>query len=81
MNILDLKKNENLFWMDIMDFYKMNKFLNKYFGFSLPASKTVFTKCLKLILNHSGIISETYFSSFQGVLDPNRGFSAKKPLV
>ena len=26
MNILDLKKNENLFWMDIMDFHKMNSF-------------------------------------------------------
>ena len=64
MNILDLKKNENLFWMDIMDFHKMNDFLNKYIGLSLPASKKVFTKCLKLICNHSEIISGTYFSPF-----------------
>ena len=27
--------------MNIMDFYKMNNFLNQYFGFSLPASKIV----------------------------------------
>ena len=53
--------------MNILDFYKMNNFLNKYFGCILPASKTAVTKCLKLIWNHSGIISGTYFSPFQGV--------------
>ena len=35
--------------MNILDFYKINNFLNKYFGFSLPASKMVVAKCLKLI--------------------------------
>ena len=35
--------------MNILDFYKMNNFLNKYFGFSLPASKVIVAKCLKLI--------------------------------
>ena len=67
MNILDFLKNEYLFWMNILDFYKMNNFLNKYFGFSLSASKMVVAKCLKLIWNHSGIISGTYFSPFLGV--------------
>ena len=60
------EENEYLFWMDIMDFHKMNSFLNRNFGFSLPASKTVFTKSLKLIWNHSGGISGTYFTPFQG---------------
>ena len=33
MNIPDfLKKNEYLFLMNIVDFYKMNNFLNKYLG-------------------------------------------------
>ena len=74
------RKNEYLFWMDIMDFHKMNSFLNKYFGFSLPASKTLFTNCLKLIWNHSGIISGTYFSPFQGVFYPCQGLRrALKP--
>ena len=94
MNILDLKKwiiflnensgfqkNEYLFWMIILDFYKMNNFLNKYFGCILPASKTAVTKCLKLIWNHSGIISGTYFSPFQGVYYLYRGLRrAPKPL-
>ena len=35
--------------MNILDFYKMNNFLNKYLGFNLPESKMVITKCLKLI--------------------------------
>ena len=52
-------KNEYLFWMNILDFYKMNNLLNKYFGFSLPASKIVVDKCLKIIWNHSGIINGT----------------------
>ena len=59
--------------MNILDFYKMNNFLNKYFGCILPASKTAITKCLKLIWNHSGIISGTYFSPFQGVYYLYRG--------
>ena len=59
--------------MNILDFYKMNNFLNKYFGCILPASKTAVTKCLKLIWNHSGIISGTYFSPFQGVYYLYRG--------
>ena len=54
--------------MNFLDFYKLNNFVNKYSGFSLPASKVVVAKCLKLIWNHSGIISGTYFSPFQGVL-------------
>ena len=62
MNILDFykmnnflneysrfKKNEYLFLMNILDFYKMNNSLNKYFGLSLPVSKMVVPKCLKLI--------------------------------
>ena len=49
------------FWMNILDFHKMNNFLNRYFGFSLPVSKMVVAKCLKLFWNHSGIISGTYF--------------------
>ena len=53
--------------MNILDFYKMNNFLNKYFGFSLPPSKMVLPKCPKLILDHSGIISGTYFSPFQSI--------------
>ena len=35
--------------MNILDFYKMDNFLIKYFGFSLPASKVIVAKCLKLI--------------------------------
>ena len=54
--------------MNILDFYKMNNFLNKHFGFTLPASIMVVAKCLKLIWNQSGIISRTYFSPFQGVI-------------
>ena len=53
--------------MNILDFYKMNNSFNKYFGFSLPASKMVVAKCLKLIWNHSRIPSGTYLSPFQGV--------------
>ena len=80
MNILDFKKNEYLFWMNILDFYKMNNFLNKYFGFSLPASKVIVAKCLKLIWNHSGIISGAFFSPFQGVYYLYRGLRrASKP--
>ena len=71
--VLDFKKNEYLFWMNILDFYEMNNFLNRFFGFSLYASKMVVAKCLKLIWNHSGIISETYFSPFQGVSYLYRG--------
>ena len=51
----------------------MNSFLNKYFGFSLPASKMVVAKCFKLIWNHSGIISGTCLSPFQGVYYLYRG--------
>ena len=54
-------------------FHKKNNFLIKYFGSSLAASKAVVTKCLKLIWNHSGIISGTNFSPFQGVLYLYRG--------
>ena len=54
--------------MNILDFYKMNNFLNKYVAFSLPASKMFITKCPKHIRNHSGIMSGTYFSPFQGLL-------------
>ena len=54
--------------------------LNKYIGFSLSASKTVVTKCLKLIWNYSGIISGTLFSPFQGVYYLYRGLRrALKP--
>ena len=60
-------KKEYLFWMNMLDSYKMNNFWNKYFGFSLPASKIVVARCLKLIWNHSGIINRTYFSPSQGV--------------
>ena len=60
------KKNEYFVWMNILDFFKMNNVLNKYFGSSLPASEMVVPKCLKLIWNHSWIISGTYFSPFQG---------------
>ena len=35
--------------MNILGFSKMNNFLSKYFYFSLPASKLVVAKCLKLI--------------------------------
>ena len=73
MNILDIQKNEYLLWMNILEFSKMNNFLNKYFDFSLPASKMVVAKCLKLIWNHSGIISGTYFSPFQGFYYLYRG--------
>ena len=66
-------KNEYLFWMNILDFYKMNNFLNKYLGFNFPASKMVVTKCLKLIWNHTGIISGTFFSPFQGIYYLYRG--------
>ena len=53
--------------MNIQDFYKINNFLNKHFGISLPASIMVVAKCLKLIWNQSGIIRRTYFSPFQEV--------------
>ena len=46
---LILKKNEYFVLMNILDFCKMNDFLNKYLGFSLPASKMVVAKCLKII--------------------------------
>ena len=73
-------KNEYLFWMNILDFYKMNNFLNKHFGFTLPASIMVVAKCLKLIWNQSGIISRTYFSPFQGVYHLYSGLrKATKP--
>ena len=66
--------------MNILDFYKMNNFLNKYFGFSLPASKVIVPKCFKLIWNHSGIISGAFFSPFQGVYYLYRGLRrAPKP--
>ena len=52
--------------MNILDFYKMKTISNEYFGFSLPVSKMVVAKCLKLIWNHSGIISGTCFSPFEG---------------
>ena len=62
------------------DFYKMNNFLNKHLGFTLPASIMVVAKCLKLIWNQSGIISRTYFSPFQGVYYLYRGLRrAPKP--
>ena len=88
MNILFFLKNEYLLWMNILDFkkmnildfYKMNNVLNKYFGFSFPTLKKVVAKCLKLIWNHSGIISGAYFSSFQGVYYLYRGLRrAQKP--
>ena len=66
--------NEYLFWMNILDFCKMNNWMNnKSFGFNLPASKMVVAKCLKLIWNYSGIISGTNFSPFQGVYYLYRG--------
>ena len=61
-------------------FFKMNKFLNNFFGFSLPASKKVATKCLKLIWNQSGIISGTYFSPFQSVCYLYRGLKRAPKL-
>ena len=80
MNILDFEKNEYFFWMNILDFYKMNIFLNKNLGFSFPPSKMVVAKCLKLIWNHSGVISRTYFSPFQGFYYLFRGLRrAPKP--
>ena len=58
----------------------MNNFLNKHFGFTLPASIMVVAKCLKLIWNQSGIISRSYFSPFQGVYYLYRGLRrAPKP--
>ena len=60
-------------WIFALDFYKVNNFLNKYFGFSFPTLKKVVAKCLKLIWNHSGIISGAYFSPFQGVYYLYRG--------
>ena len=75
-----LQKNEYLFWMNILDFYKMNNFLNKYLGFSLPASKMVVTVYLKLIWNHTGMISGTYFCPFQGVYYPYRGLKRAPKL-
>ena len=51
----------------------MNNVLNKYFGSSLPESKMVVPRCLKLIWNHWWIISGTYFSPFQGVYYLYRG--------
>ena len=47
--------------MNILDFYKMNHFLNKYFGFSLFASKMVVTKCP----NSSEIIQGSLGDIFQ----------------
>ena len=58
----------------------MNNFLNKHFGFTLPASIMVVAKCLKLICNQLGIIKRTYFSPFQGVYYLYRGLRrAPKP--
>ena len=53
--------------MNILDYHKINNFLNKYFGFSLPASKTV--------LNSSEIIQGSLVGplSAQGVLYLYRG--------
>ena len=51
----------------------MNNVLNKYFGSSLPESKMVVPRCLKLIWNHWWIISGTNFSPFQG---PQAGSAA-----
>ena len=59
--------------MNILDFFNVNNFLNKYFGFRFPTLKKVVAKCLKLIWNQSGIISRTYFSPFQGVFYLYRG--------
>ena len=80
MNILNIKKNEYLLWTNVLDFSKMNNSLNKYFDFCLPVSKMVVAKCLKLIWNHSGIFSGTYFSPFQGFYYLYRGLRrAPKP--
>ena len=49
-----------------MDPKKKNNPFEYIFRFQF--AKTVVAKCLKLISNHSGIISGTYFSSFQGSL-------------
>ena len=81
MNILDFrklifflwifrKKKEYLFKKEYSGFFlkRWILYLNKYSGSSLPASKTVVTKYLKFISNHSGIIIGTYFSPFQGFL-------------
>ena len=66
--------------MNTLNFYKMNNFLDKYFGFSLPTSKMVVAKYLKLIWNHLRIISGTYFSPYQGVYCLYRGHRrAPKP--
>ena len=48
----------------------MNIFLNKYFGFSLPASKTVIAKCLKLtchvfLLSLTSPLFLTWYKYFQ----------------
>ena len=72
----------NIFLNEYSGFLKMNIFsarvfwilrkwivlLNKYSGLYLPTSKTIVAKWLKLIQNHSGVISGTYYSSFQGSL-------------
>ena len=52
--------------MNILNPKKMNNPFEYIFWFQF--AKTLVAKCLKLILNHSGIISGTYFSSFQGSL-------------
>ena len=61
-------------------FYEMNNLFNKYLGINLPASKMLVTKCHKLIWNHTGIISGTFFSPFQGIYYLYRGLRrASKP--
>ena len=76
-------------WIFVLNEYygflkKMNICFERIFWifmfFSLPASKMVVAKCLKLIWNHSGIISGTYFSPFQGFYYLYRGLRrAPKP--
>ena len=62
--------------MNILDFYKMNNFLNKNLGFSFPLSKMVVAKCLKLIKNHSQIISGTYIGGLLPIQGPQEGSEA-----
>ena len=88
MNNLDLKNMNNCFeWIfcffnkrifvfnDILDFYKMDNFLNKPY-------LTLFTpKWLKLISNHSGIISDSFpkKSSCYFGFCPNEGGGSALP--
>ena len=64
--------------MNILDFYKMNDLLNKYFGFSLPASKMVVARCLKLICSN---ISNLVDFSTAGLALPNQVASVCKIKV